>query len=191
VASLREAADNLANGAGGESGESRAALEQREKDIERRNRTLLDLRLGAHITEAEFAAKRSELVTEQAKAREQLAAFELDTVDPREAVEWFIRTCNDLPALFADGTDSEIRRLLRIVGSNYRFGGGTVDFEPVKPFDLASRVRNRPIWRAEQSDVRTIVQHLQTLSVTTAQSAQPMTELFAALRSSTFDLCYP
>lgn len=72
-------------------------------------------------------------------------------------MESFIDRCDAVREVLGEGEDDEMRELLRIVGSNYRFGGHEVDFEPVAPFDLATQVRNRPSWRAGTDDVRTII----------------------------------
>lgn len=131
-------------------------LERRLKDLENRQAALLDIRLSGRISDAQFLTKQDELTLEHAHVREQLSAFELPAADPREAVDWFVSRCGVLRDLLLDGEDSEVRELLRIVGSNYRFGGGEIDFEPVPPFDYATQARNRPYWRAGADDVRTI-----------------------------------
>lgn len=136
--------------------ERRTVLEHRLRDLERRQVALLDLRIGGHLTDEEFVAKKNELARAVALAQEELAGFELPQQDPQTAIDRFIQTCNGLPRVLREGTDAQVRQLLRIVGSNYRYAAGKVDFEPVKPFDLASQVRNRPKWRAEQHDVRAI-----------------------------------
>jgi site-specific DNA recombinase len=155
VQQLNELAEELAQDAGPT--EERARAEQRLREVERRLGALLDLRLAEEITPAEYQGKRSDLVLEIARLREQLTLVELPLVDPKTVLNRFIRLCQDLPRIVHDGTDSEVRRLLRIVGSNYRLGGGKVEFEPVEPFTLAAQAQTCPVWQPTRNDVRTIV----------------------------------
>jgi site-specific DNA recombinase len=154
---LRETAHRLAID-GTEPDAERKALERRQEDLERKQAVLLDMRLAGNITDAQYLAKHEELMREQARVRQHLTAFEQPTIDPREAVDWFILTCNSLTEVLQSGADAEVRELLRLVGSNYRLGGGKINFEPVEPFTIARQAQNRPNWRAEQSDVLTLVQ---------------------------------
>jgi hypothetical protein len=161
-ASLREAAEALVKGGGeGEEGQ-RHLLKRRQREIDQRLTVLLDLRLAGSVTDEQYLAKREELTREQLRLRDQLAMFELPAIDPRVAVDWFVTTCNTLDTVLMDGEDAEVRELLRIVGSNYRFGEGKVEFEPVEPFTLAAQAQNRPNWRAGQAEVRTLVAFFQT-----------------------------
>jgi len=163
---LRRAAAQLAGELDKED-EGKHTLERRLRELETRLGALLDLRLGGHLTDDEYTSKRNELVRAQAGAQQELAAFELPQEDPKVALDWFIRTCERLPEILRDGTDGEIRALLRILCSNYRLGGGRIDFEPVKPFDLAARVRNRPNWRAEPNDILTLVNEVRSIKLAT------------------------
>lgn len=44
--------------------------------------------------------------------------------------------------------------ILSIVGSNYRYAGGRVSFEPAELFALVPRDRNRTSWRSVEDAVR-------------------------------------
>jgi site-specific DNA recombinase len=155
--SLREAADELVREGPESQNAQRAALERRLRELEQRLQVLLDLRLAGSVTDSQYLAKQAALTNEQLRVREQLAAFEIPSGDPRLAVDWFVSTCNTLEEVLAEGEDDEVRELLRIVGSNYRWGGGKVGFEPVEPFTIAQQAQNRPNWRAGQNDVRHLV----------------------------------
>jgi len=149
--SLVGTAEMLSEGAESRERQQQTSVERRLVEVERRRRALLDLRLAGRIDDDEFASKREELVLEETRAREDVTAFEMPQADPQEVVSWFVRTCRNISQIFEDGSDAEVRRLLAIVGSNYRYGAGKVDFEPVKPFDLAAQVHNRPNWRGAWS----------------------------------------
>jgi site-specific DNA recombinase len=142
---------------------SRTALERRLKEQEGKLSVLLDLRLDAAITDDEYQRKRAALMVESARLREQATMFELPSPDPREAVNRFIRLCREVPQVVTQGTDEDVRHLLRIVGSNYQLGGGKVQFEPVEPFTLAAQAQTRPVWRPAPDDVRNLVTYLQSL----------------------------
>lgn len=135
----------------------RPELERRLRVLDERLGALLDLRLGGAVSDAEYAAKRTELVGAQAKIRERLAAFELAPDGIPERVDWFIATCQRLPETLLARPPAEIREALRIVGSNYRLRDKKIDFEPVTPFDMAVQMRNRPVWRASRDEVDTLV----------------------------------
>jgi site-specific DNA recombinase len=159
---LQQLADQLAKEQ--DRAASRTAVERRQKEQEAKLSVLLDLRLDAGITDEEYQRKRTDLMVEIAGLREQATVFELPSTDPREAVSRFIRLCQRVPQVVTEGTDEEVRRLLRIVGSNYRLGGGTVQFEPVEPYALAAQAQTRPVWRPAPDDVHTIVRLLPRLN---------------------------
>jgi len=173
---LREAATALAHEEERGVGETQPALARRVEELAGRRSALLDLRLGGHIDDAAFTAKQNELTREEARAKQQLTAFEQQPQSPREAVERFIRTCNSLALTLRDAKNAELRQLLEIVGSNYQFGGKRIEFKPVKPFDLASRVRNRPNWRAGADDVRNLVNSLRLPPEQQTNEGSPATE---------------
>lgn len=154
--SLRAAAEELARRGRSRAGAPRVALERRQRELGSRLGVLLDMRLAGTISDAQYTGKREELVREEARVREELAAFELPVAEPCATVEWFISTCNSAAKILQVAARDEAREFLRIVGSNYRLTGGKVDFEPVEPFTLAAQARNRPNWRAGQDDVRTL-----------------------------------
>jgi site-specific DNA recombinase len=161
-ASLREAAEQIATD-GNDRDAEQAGLERRLAELDRQAAILLDLRLAESVSDEQYMTKKDAVTREQLRVREKLATFEIPGVDPRQAVDWFVATCNGLGEVLDSGTDTEVRELLRIVGSNYRLGGGTVDFEPVEPFTIAAQAQNRPTWRAEQADVRHLVTYFQAL----------------------------
>jgi len=163
-ADLRAAAEKLAREAESGITQEQPALQHRLRDLEARSAGLLDLRITGLIQDDEFTAKRNEIVLEQQRVKERLNAFELPTMNPRQAVEGFIRTCNDVPNVIREGKNPQVRGLLRIIGLNYRLGGGSIDFEPVEPFDLAARVRNRPTWRAGTTEVTNLVKLIEQCS---------------------------
>ncbi|MFN3650380.1 MAG: recombinase family protein [Armatimonadota bacterium] len=153
--SLREAAEVLhAERRRGDDG--LAALKRRQQEVRSRLMVLLDLRLGGHLTDEQYLAKKEALMLDEAKVAEQVQRSELDPGDPREAVEWFISTCNTLPELLAQAEPSEARELLRMVGSNYRYGGGKVDFEPVEPFTIAAQSRHLPDLEVSRASLEAI-----------------------------------
>jgi site-specific DNA recombinase len=133
---------------------NRTALERRLKEQEAKLSVLLDLRLEAGITDEEYQRKRTDLMVEIARLREQMTVFELPAPDPGEAVNRFIRLCEEVPQVVTQGTDEDVRRLLRIVGSNYQLGGGMVQFEPVEPYTMAAQAQTCPVWRPAPDDLR-------------------------------------
>lgn len=161
--SLRRVADELHREWKHGAVDQPSRLQRRLRDLEARQAALLDIRLTGRITDEQFGAKQDELTLEQTRLRQQLATFELPTVDPREAVDWYLTRCDALRDILYDGEDPEVRELLRIVGSNYRLSGSEIDFEPVPPFDCATQVRNRPYWRAGADDVRLLVETVKAL----------------------------
>jgi site-specific DNA recombinase len=158
VAELQAAADRLVREEEQGRGGGRETVERELQVIERKLTTLLDLHLAGHLGQEEYLTRRALLVRDQARLREGLTAFELPRLDPREAVNRFIHTCNSLGALLKRGTDAEVRQLLQTLGSNYQLGGGTVTFEPVEPYTIAPQVQNRPTWLGWSDVIRTICQ---------------------------------
>lgn len=159
---LRSAAERLAGSRAAEA-ESRAAVEKQAREAERKSQALLDLRLGGHLSDEEFSAKRAELALAQARCRERLATLERTQIEPSDVVEWLVGACNSTDAVFQFGRDAEVRQFLNIVGSNYRLGCGKVHFEPVEPFTMAARARNRPLWSGLEDDVRNFLPLVQAL----------------------------
>lgn len=156
---LRECADSLVR-TGREGAEEALAAQKRLGAMDRRLSALVDLRLEGGISGAEYEAKRESLIREQAGLRERLGAFERPGPDYHKLVERFLHTCSHVREAFPRMEDAQLRQLLRIVGSNYRFGNGKVDFEPVEPFATVAQMRNRSLWWRGGDDVRTFVAKL-------------------------------
>lgn len=162
VEMLREAAERVAGSGGQDADTERQALQRQAATADRRLAALLDLRLEGSVSEGEYAQKRAELVLARARAQEGLRTFELPGMDPREAVSRYVSFFEASDAVFDRGEDTDIRELLRIVGSNYRIGGRDVHFEPVEPFTMAAQARNHPQWCPSEEDVLKIVAFVQS-----------------------------
>ena len=139
------------------------ALEQQLNELQRKSMALLDVRIAGHITDTEYAAKRGELVVEQARVRQSLQRLEHSPVSAVAAVEWVASTCNRVETVFSQGRDEEIREYLRIVGSNYKLGVQGIDFEPVEPFVAAAQAHNRPQWCGTEDHVQKIIAAVQAI----------------------------
>lgn len=91
--------------------------QQRAYDgTEEKLKRLLDLRLNNEISEAEFASKKGELISEKAKLKELLET-------PREEswikkLEQAMNTAEDIAATFENGNESKRKRILNDLGSN-------------------------------------------------------------------------
>jgi DNA invertase Pin-like site-specific DNA recombinase len=121
---------------------------------------LLDLRIGGQISEAEFLAKRQDLVNEQVEIRGQLEKAEDAPNRAFETTKKALSFGKRVRIRFLAGSPVEKRTILFCVGSNYRLGDKTVLTSVKKPFDLLVNRSENPNWWAILDAVRTFfLQH--------------------------------
>ncbi|MFN3650370.1 MAG: hypothetical protein ACK47B_12405 [Armatimonadota bacterium] len=83
---LRESPEALSRSKRGSAVDLRPLLARRPAEVERRQQTMLDLRLSGQIDDLEFTVGREELTLQRMTSQQDLAAFELPLIDTREVV---------------------------------------------------------------------------------------------------------
>jgi DNA invertase Pin-like site-specific DNA recombinase len=126
-------------------------LEKRQRELARRLDILLDLRLDGGINSDDFNRKQTELHLTQAQVKESISNLSFITVNPIETIEWFIKLCRDIESIFKSLADDKLRIMLRTIGSNYRFAGQTINFEPVEPFKTVAKANEMSLKSINES----------------------------------------
>jgi DNA invertase Pin-like site-specific DNA recombinase len=113
--------------------EKRATSLQLEALRTRMNR-LTDLLIDGTVEKPAFEEKQKELVWEEAKLKQRLAAFEAGNGDPFNEIERIVELAKDAALLYKKANGARKRELLRILLSNLSASATNVDVELAIPF---------------------------------------------------------
>ncbi len=115
---------------------------------------LTDLRLRDLIDDAEFIAKREELVGEGSRLAEQVEAFGLRSNQWLDRVEEAFSFCRVVRERFASGTPAEKRQILQIVGSNLVLQDKKLTIQPGEFLAGVQKAVENQEWLPLLDDVR-------------------------------------
>ena len=113
--------------------EKRATTLQLEALRTRMNR-LTDLLIDGTVEKPAFEVKQKELVWEEAKLKQRLAALEVENRDPLNEIECIVELAKDAALLYKQANVARKRELLRILLSNLSASATNVDVELAIPF---------------------------------------------------------
>jgi DNA invertase Pin-like site-specific DNA recombinase len=130
------------------------SLEEALEGVQRQSEALLDLRLRGLVEDGEFEAKRSALLRERERLREQRGDTEQEADRWFERVERALRFAHVVRSQFKNGSPDEKRLILETVGSNLTLLDRKLSFEPVEPFSYLINTSKKSKWRAAVEDVR-------------------------------------
>ena len=111
-----------------------ARLEQELAACNKQVDLLLDLRLAEHISEAEYIAKKQELVSRKAELKGKIEALRRDQNDRFEPVIRFVLEAKYATFLMSTGHREEKRDFLKKIGSNLTVAEKTLSLQFKKPW---------------------------------------------------------
>jgi hypothetical protein len=99
-----------------------------------RMKRLTDLLIDGTVEKPAFEEKQKELVWEEAKLKQRLAALEVGNGDPINEIERIVELAKDAAMLYKQANAARKRELLRILLSNLSASATNVDVELAIPF---------------------------------------------------------
>ncbi|MAZ67633.1 hypothetical protein CL652_02590 [bacterium] len=112
-------------------------LEGEITEIDSKLETLLDMTIGGHLSQDEYASKKAALLTQKTDFKEKLATFRDQSHNRFELTESFIKELNQAEKITASGNLEANRDFLKKIGSNPTLAARTLRVPLQKPFTLA------------------------------------------------------
>lgn len=131
------------------------SLDATSRDIDQQIDRLVDWGLRGRLNEEEFAAKKSKLVAEQLRLKEQRADVATREEQSLELFSKALNFANQARNRFEQGSIDDRREILVALGSNLALKDRTLRMEVQKPFLMMKEGSRVPSWWAHVKQIRT------------------------------------